>query len=230
MNIALEAIKQQNNSKVARQYGITEGAVRKFIANSKQNEEFISQLGKRKPPSRNVQYEDMEEKLKMWIGDQRIKKLAVSMNDICNKAKEFYTEIYPGNLTQFKASKGWFWRFTKRAHISRRSPTHVLQQLKGDTEKVIHEFWDEITKLRTKYEVFREEGFKRVVIINIDEVPIQLDLSTSKTYHPTGAKMVEVKKTKGTRSMCSALLGILNWLQTTSVLSNEGSNFSGCTS
>ena len=50
----------------------------------------------------------------------------------------------------------------------------------------------------------------QTLLINIDEVPIQLDLGANRTYHPKGAKMIEIKKTTGSRIMCTALLGVLS--------------------
>lgn len=56
----------------------------------------------------------------------------------------------------------------------------------------------EILKLRIQVEVFFELGdVQKTLFLNIDEVPVFLDLSPTRTYHPQGAKMVEVKRTKG---------------------------------
>ena len=54
------------------------------------------------------------------------------MKDICEQAKELFSRIYIGNQNGFNASHGWFCRFTKRARLSRRAPTHVIQQIRDN--------------------------------------------------------------------------------------------------
>jgi len=44
------------------------------------------------------------------------------MKEICSKALEIFAILYPAHIGEFNASRGWFWRFVKRANLSRRCP------------------------------------------------------------------------------------------------------------
>ena len=156
LQIAIAAVREGNNSLIAKKYNMTEGGVRRCIKAFSNKDEFLSILGKGSfvSKSRKCKYTDLEEQLKMWIRDQREKKLAISMKEICSKALEIFTILYPAHIGEFNASRGWFWRFVKRANLSRRCPTHVIQQFREDVNKEIKEFWKEVWNIRTKVEIF----------------------------------------------------------------------------
>jgi len=215
LNIAIEAVNEGNNSKVARAHGISEAAVRKCVKDFKDDQTVLSVLNRKRKliqsSSKGSKFPEMEQKLIEYIVEQRTKKLAVRKLDIIAKALEFHKTCYPSAQEHFSASNGWFHRFVKRANLSHRTPTHVLQQLKVNIEDEILEFWKKIIRLRTSVESIREMGDqKQTLFLNIDEVPIQLDLSPRKTYHIKGSKMVEIKQSYGTKIMCTAILGILS--------------------
>jgi len=88
----------------------------------------------------------MEERLIIWIKDQRTLKLAVSMKDICSKAKEVVAEIYPQDKELFQASNGWFDKFIDRNNLSRRTPTHIIQQIRDNALQEIKDYLKEIHK------------------------------------------------------------------------------------
>lgn len=212
LQIAIEAVREGNNSKVARTYKISEAAVRRCRESFIYNSDLQSVLGKRsKEHKATGKYPQMETLLLEWIQEQRQKKLSVCMKDIRDKAKILFAETYPESPDRFSASTGWFCRFIRRSNLSRRTPTHVVQQIRENALKDITSYLREITETRTKIEILRELGdFTETLIINIDEVPINLDLSYDKTYDTKGKKMIEVKKTTGTKQMLTALFGILS--------------------
>ncbi len=213
LEIAIEAVQERNNCKVARAHKISEAAVRKCIKNFQNNDKITSLRTKRRQGSnsKGCKFPEMEQKLLEYIIEQRMKKLSVSKQDIKTKALDLFKNCYPGTLEEFAASNGWFIKFLKRGHLSHRTPTHILQQMKKNVEDEILAFWQKILRLRTSVESIRDMGEQtNTLFVNIDEVPIQLDLSPRKTYHIKGSKMVEVKQTYGGKLMCTAILGILS--------------------
>jgi len=107
----------------------------------------------------------MEERLIIWIKDQRTLKLTVSMKDICSKAKEVVAEIYSKDKKLFQASNRWFDKFIDRNNISRRTPTHIIQQIQDNALQEIKDYLKEIHKKRTQIEVSRELGdFQKTII------------------------------------------------------------------
>jgi len=217
LQIAIYATKCRNNCEAARKYHISETAVRKCLKDFSQDKEYLEAISgetksnKRPRYDRFGRYKEMEVSLIVWIGEQREKKLSVSMKEICQQALKIFKELYPEATEEFKASNGWFGRFCERSKITRRTPTHVLQQFKENVESEIKEFWKKILIQRTKVEILHElEPFKETLFLNIDEVPLQLAMSQKKTYHPKGSKMVECKGSVGSRIHCTVVLGILS--------------------
>jgi len=212
--VAIQATLQKNNTKVAKDFQITEGTVRKCLKKFQNDEEFLkSTQGKaqRKPAIRGAKFPETEMSLLKWIIEQRSLKLSVTMKDIQKKALELHSTCPSESQEAFVASTGWFSRFIARTKLSRRSPTHVMQQMRENVVEEIQAFWQDINKLRVKAEILRELGdTEKTLFLNIDEVPIFLDMSPNYTYHPQGARMIEVKRTKGGKMLSTALLGVFS--------------------
>jgi len=213
LNIVIEAIQERNNSKIARKYKIDESTVRKWRLEFKENKECLD-IEKSKKWNKGVRegkFPEMEQALVLWIANQRDQKLPVRMSDICEKAQQIFEELYPLLKREFNSSHGWFCRFVKRAKLSRRAPTHIIQKMTETSLEEIQEYLKNIFDKRVQIEVYRSLGeFTSTLIINIDEVPMTMDFSSKMTYEQKGATMVEVKKSAGTRQTFTALLGILS--------------------
>jgi len=214
LQVAVSARLQGNNTSVAREFGISEGAVRKCLKKFAEDEDFLRKVAngtvKRKPSTRTALFPAMELKLLEWIAEQRSAKLSVSMKNIQDKALQLHSAS-PEAIQPFSASKGWFCKFLTRHKLSRRTPTHVMQQMRESVVEDIKKFWLEIARLRIKIEVFQELGdVQKTLFLNIDEVPIFLDLSPRTTYHARGARTIEVKRTKGSKMLSTALLGVFH--------------------
>ncbi len=74
------------------------------------------------------------------------------------KALDLFKNCYPGTLEEFAASNGWFIKFLKRGHLSHRTPTHILQQMKKNVEGEILAFRQKILHLRKSVESIRDMG------------------------------------------------------------------------
>ena len=217
LQIAIRATLEQNNVTIAKEFNVSEGTVRKCLKKYQEDEEYLKSVevvrgnAKRKPPRRVPKFPETEAKLLEWIIEQRLEKLSVTMKDIQRKSLEIHSTLPSESQEPFSASRGWFLRFIARNNLSRRTPTHVMQQLREGVVEDIKMFWQEIIKLRTKIEILREiKDVERVIFLNIDEVPIFLDMSPTRTYHAKGARMVEVKRSKGGKMLSTALLAVFS--------------------
>jgi len=212
--IAVEAISNGNNSQVGRNHNVSEATVRKCIKSYKDEIEAVEggqSASKKQTRPRASYFPLTEAKVLEWILEQRTKKLSISMKDIMDMAIKYHAACPPEMQKEFKASRGWFCRFIERNNLTRRTPTHVVQQVKEDVDKQIKAFWQEVLLIRTKVEILRElPPARQTLLLNIDEVPIWLDMTANRTYHIKGARMIEVKKTKGAKMLSTALLGVLS--------------------
>ncbi|GFR24848.1 tigger transposable element-derived protein 1-like protein [Trichonephila clavata] len=93
-------------------------------------------------------HEEMERLLAIWIKDRQVKGDVTTQDIICHKAKIIYEDLkknIPGsssnqdNKEDFKASRGWFFRFKKRALFNK-----VFEECEfGGDNMTIRMFWKE---------------------------------------------------------------------------------------
>jgi Tc5 transposase DNA-binding domain len=69
--------------------------------------------------------EELEDRLHVWVLQQRTKGLMVSDADLAEKAKAIALDI---QLENFRASRGWIWKFKKRKKLGYRSITHTARK------------------------------------------------------------------------------------------------------
>lgn len=171
--IAIKAIKTGNLTQVAKDIGKPESTVRgwrdQFKAEVEQKlagEE--SKKGKRRR-QREPKFIKMEKKLLEEIFRRREDGLTISMAEIKHLALEYAKELYP--TSGFSASNGWFTRYVKRYHLSRRTPTHVMQTACENFQVIVNSFFKEIRTYKFKLEVLKEIPLKsKILFVNMDEV------------------------------------------------------------
>ena len=152
-----------------------------------------------------AKYPAVEEKLICKIKEFRKQKNGVSAAQITTWAKELCGD------TQFVASAGWFQRFKKRSKLSLRVATHVVQQLKDNYQKEMVLYFNNIRNKRINLELSQNNNENvKFVFGNMDEVPIQFDLSNGKTYDFVGKRQINLLKTTGTKKRFTAVLGIMS--------------------
>ena len=108
--------------------------------------------------------------------------------------------------TIFKASAGWFYNFIKRAKLSKRKGTHILQRfplkLEEKVQDFIKEVWDHRREaMKKKYDLW---------IGNMDEVPVFLDLQSGHTYHMKGEREIKILRTKNPKMRVTVVLCALS--------------------
>ena len=83
------------------------------------------------------QWPELEDKLIVWIEEQRQSGYSVTRNMIRIKALAMTDEV---NITGFQASNNWCFRFMARNNLVLRQKTKIAQRLPGDLEEKIVDF------------------------------------------------------------------------------------------
>ena len=111
---------------------LDEGSIRAWRKNADLQPEDAKESTKNKQIRRHKgKYPEAEDKLIEKIRQVRNEKKPVSRANIIAWAKDLVGD------PNFTASNGWFTRFKKRAKLSLRVPTHVIQQLRENYQKEI---------------------------------------------------------------------------------------------
>jgi hypothetical protein len=208
--VAVEHANQHNNNSRAADhvnslYGISidESTVR-FWRNKLTSPKSLKE-SKTKIQQKRVKpkYPQMEETLLTWIREERNLGHALSMNIIKKKALEICVD------EEFKASNGWFWRFVARKKLVKRIPTHVMQKLQENYLEYIQTFLLNVKEKRVNVELLNKTpGKNRLVLCNMDEIPVYFDMTRGTTYHFRGEKNIRVVKTLGHKRRCTIVLAV----------------------
>jgi len=102
------------------------------------------------------------------------------MLDILNKPDMI--SLYRDSTNEFKTSTRWMSGFMKRHNLSWRRRTKILQKLPSQTNELLENFRQFITRLRT------EKLFQLSNILNIDETSTWFDMAGNFTINNTGEK------------------------------------------
>ena len=96
--------------------------------------------------------------------------LAVNSIMIRLKAKELSSD------PEFKASPGWYTKWTRRHAISMRSKTTLAQRLPADMEDKVVEFHRFVLRARQRC------GYESSQILNMDETPMRFRVASHKKH------------------------------------------------
>jgi hypothetical protein len=113
----------------------------------------------------------IEEKLIGFVLEQRELQLAVTIDDLCIRARDLVT---PENPT-FRASRCWATRFMNRHDLVLRAKTSMAQRLPVDLEEKIASFHDFVRRQRER------DDYDDMFIVNMDETPVYFDIVPGKT-------------------------------------------------
>lgn len=165
LKVVAEAEAVENNSDIARDYGISESMVRRWRKD--QANLFNGQLkmsAKRKTMGCfSPKYPELDQTLLDWFSEQGSQGIAVSRLILRLKAKELSSD------PDFKASLGWYQRWKKCHSISLRTKTTLAQRLPQDLAEKIIQFHRFVIALRQRY------GHSLSRLFNMDETPMRFE-------------------------------------------------------
>lgn len=127
-------------------------------------------------------HEEMERLLAIWIKDRQMKGDVTTQDIICHKAKIIYDDLkknVPGsssnqdNEEEFKASRGWFFRFKKRCGIH----SVTMHGEAGSADK------KEAEKFSINFQkCIKDEGYCPQQVFNADEMGLFWKRMPSRTF------------------------------------------------
>ncbi|XP_035209955.1 tigger transposable element-derived protein 1-like [Stegodyphus dumicola] len=127
-------------------------------------------------------HEEMERLLAIWIKDRQVKGDVTTQDIICHKAKRIYDDLkknVPGsrsnqdNEEEFKASRGWFFRFKKRCGIH----SVTMHGEAGSADK------KEAAKFSINFQkCIKDEGYCPQQVFNADETALFWKRMPSRTF------------------------------------------------
>ncbi|KAL4473438.1 hypothetical protein ABPG72_012117 [Tetrahymena utriculariae] len=181
--IAVEALLSQNISKTSKKYMKGESTMRYQIDKYCQDElKKEVQISKRRY-KRSAMFLLMEVQVVTAIITQRNKKVCLSTKKIQQIAKEKFCNHKKAQMEEYKdkdfqASNRWLQKFCRRWQLSFRVSTHALSSISDDIYLKIAKNLKDFVELRLK----QIQNNKKIILINLDEVPVFFDVQSSKTY------------------------------------------------
>jgi Tc5 transposase DNA-binding domain len=138
---------------------------------------------------RPAKYEDLEERLHVWIKEKNSKGLNVRDQYIQQKSLNIYSELFPhlpANV-DFKASNGWLANFKGRKNlVSRRQTT--CRHLPPNADDICRRFIQEV------HNIIELKGIKNKNIINMDQVSRYFETEPKSTITTRGSRDVLLRK------------------------------------
>ena len=170
-----------NNSKAAREFGVSERQVREWKKMAGELQEMPKT--KRARRGRTTTHVEDERVLNEWVMDNRRSGNIVTRDSIRLRAKSTFTD------PTFLASTGWCTNFMNRYDLSLRAKTKISQRLPRDLEEKLTSFQTHIIRMRQQHD------YPLSNIGNMDETPLTFDLPGGRTVHPTGEWTVLIRTT-----------------------------------
>lgn len=179
-----------------------------FCVNKKLVRDWRKQIEKLKCMPKNkcsnqgkkCQWPELEDKLIVWIKEQRQSGYIVTHNMICFKALAMTNEL---NITGFQASNNWCTRFLACNNLALRQKTKIAQRLPIDLEEKIVDFHRFVLNSRKK------GNYELVNIGNMDEMPVWFDMPSARTVATRGEKTVTISTTGHEKSCFTVVLSCL---------------------
>ena len=146
---------------------------------------------------KKCQWPELEDKLIVWIEEQRQSGYIMTRNMIRFKALVMTDEL---NITGFQASNNWCIRFLARNNLALRQKTKIAQKLPIDLEEKIVDF---------HHFVLNKGNYELVNIGNTDEMPVWFNMPSVRTVATRGEKTVTISTTGHEKSCFTVVLSCL---------------------
>lgn len=197
--------KQHGRNKAAKHFELNGSMVGRWMkANTSWTTEMKSH-SLRIGSGRKAFYPEAEKKLYDWVIGQRKQGLAVTSATIKVAMFNILEEpdiiaLYGDTTETFKASRNWLNRFMKRYKLSLRRRTKVSQKLPRQTQELLENFYQFITRLKI------EKSIESCNIFNMDETPVWFDMAGNFTINPKGDKTVHIRGTGNEKNRFTVVL------------------------
>ena len=109
----------------------------------------------------------------------------------------------------FKASPGWWQKTRKILKIVMIVSTHIIQKLCSRSGEDIKLYLAKIQQLKME-NIVSSKSKKLLLFGNYNEVPLQFDMVSGKTYDFQGTKEICIQKTSGVKMQVTVLMSILS--------------------
>jgi hypothetical protein len=197
--------KQNGRNEAARHFQLNGSMVGRWI---KASENWTTETRRhtiKVGSGRKALYPEAEKKLYSWIIEQRKQGLAVTYTTVKVAMFEILKEpemtaLYGNSAENFKASFRWLTSFMKRYKLSLRRRTKISQKLPKQTEELLEQFYQFVTRLRIK------KSFEFRNIFNMDETPVYFDMAGNFTLNAIGDKTVHIRGTGNEKNRFTVVL------------------------
>ena len=206
-----------NNCQVARHFKTSRRNVQRWWA---KREDIKLAVGDRHCQSRKQKrlrlkkavYPELSEACVRFIKESREKGLALNAYEIKRFARSEYIQLYPDHEgVGFRATSGWFRRFSLRNNIVKRRVTSVGQKVPPDAVERAERFLARMMD----YNKMHYSAY-----YNCDETPLYFDLPSGSSFDFRGVSSVKVKTTGYEKLRFTVLL-------TAGVVKNSAGNWIG---
>ncbi|PFX30588.1 Centromere/kinetochore protein zw10-like [Stylophora pistillata] len=198
IKVIAEAEAVENNSEIAREYGLSESMVRRW-----RRDQATILSGELKMSAKRAtmgrftpKYPELDQQVMEWFSQQREQGIAVSGLILRLKAKELSDD------PAFKASRGWYEKWKRRHSVSMRTKTTLAQRLPADLEENIVCFHRFVIAAR------RRADYPLSRIYNMDETPMRFELPSNRTLEFSGSRTVPVKSCGAEKRSFTVVLAV----------------------
>lgn len=171
---------ENGNRPAETKFGVSEKNLRDW----RKAEAMLSSM-KTKKANRGLKprWPELEERVHQWVVEQRVAGRGLSMNRVRLRARVIAKEM---NFKDFDGGPSWCYRFMHRNHLFIKARPKMCQKLPLDFQAKIDSFRAFVEKEVTTQNVLSDH------IINMDEVPVTLDIPLSRTVAKKGQKSVSI--------------------------------------
>jgi len=158
----------------------------------------LKKAGEFKKRGRKVTNVELDQELRQWILENRLKGKKVTAKRVLMKGRISAKEK---SISGLKFTWGWFQKFLRRHHFSLRKPSTNNTKPMNLILPKAQSFIEEIKKL------IEEGKYEMDFILNFDETGVVTEHSKTKTIEETGAKRVRVKTCGKSKDTHTVVLG-----------------------
>ena len=172
-------------NKGAEKFGVERKSIRKWIQQLPElTQVSVKSKTKTLHKGKKAYTKDIEDELIEWILMNRALGIAVTSWEVIIKACKLDESL---KLKNINTLQNWCYRFLKRNMLTFRSGTHIGQKLPQSYPELMRNF--------TKFnEILRSDNdFELNQIANMDETPLFMNITNTKTIAKIGSKEVDIK-------------------------------------